>query len=460
MGFAPVAVAGLGDAVSELLKQLAQRIAGGERITADRRLLRETAAEYIAALEHGYGKTLTGVAWDSPDFETLQRLTENVYHFSAAKNWHELHDLTAAMRDGDRLRSFEQFEDEAQRIIGKYNSQWLRTEYNQAVAAAQAGARWNDFSRNADAMPYLRYQCIMDGNTRPEHAALDGVIKRIDDTFWDEYMPPNGWGCRCEAVQLPGSKYDETPNSKIILPDVPDMFRVNFGKKGVAFPAGHAYFRRLPDGFAKEAKNMAHEEVRRVIANAEQYHKLKNDPDYKDVKFDWKTGGVKATHIGHINHNNEKSIFMGLNPTELENACQDELFGMGHSAIFCNESIQTVKGKNDTALDLLLDGKRMDIASVTKDMINYRNVLCSKNSQLHRFNHLPYVEEKADAVCLYFHNPDMFSEQKVMDGMERLKEMRYTDKKTGEEKSVKVAIKHVYCVVRGSDKLYRYDFDE
>jgi|GEM_PF-1380046 len=29
-----------------------------------------------------------------------------------------------------------------------------------------------------------------------------------------------------------------------------------------------------------------------------------------------------------------------------------------------------------------------------------------------------------------------------------------------EEKSVKVAIKHVYCVVRGSDKLYRYDFDE
>lgn len=246
MGFAPVAVAGLGDAVSELLKKLAQRIAGGERITADRRLLRETAAEYIAALEHGYGKTLTGVAWDSPDFETLQRLTENVYHFSAAKNWHELHDLTAAMRDGDRLRSFEQFEEEAQRIIGKYNSQWLRTEYNQAVAAAQAGARWNDFSRNADAMPYLRYQCIMDGNTRPEHAALDGVIKRIDDTFWDEYMPPNGWGCRCEAVQLPGSDYHETPDDKIHPPFVPDMFRVNFGKKGVAFPAGHAYFKKMP----------------------------------------------------------------------------------------------------------------------------------------------------------------------------------------------------------------------
>ena len=392
MGFAPVAVAGLGDAVSELLKKLAQRIAGGERITADRRLLRETAAEYIAALEHGYGKTLTGVAWDSPDFETLQRLTENVYHFSAAKNWHELHDLTAAMRDGDRLRSFEQFEDEAQRIIGKYNSQWLRTEYNQAVAAAQAGARWNDFSRNADAMPYLRYQCIMDGNTRPEHAALDGVIKRIDDTFWDEYMPPNGWGCRCEAVQLPGSDYHETPNSKIILPDVPDMFRVNFGKKGVAFPAGHAYFRRLPDGFAKEAKNMAREEVRRVIANAEQYHKLKNDPDYKDVEFDWKTGGVKATHKGH-NFDTGMGIF-GIERWNYEVIARDALYNSGNSILL---------QKEDDFLEIkqpdgYLNGKLMDIKGVEGNPMWAINRACI---------------QRVETCVLYFHDPTKFSESDI-----------------------------------------------
>ena len=150
---------------------------------------------------------------------------------------------------------------------------------------------------------------------------------------------------------------------------------------------------------------------------------------------------------------------MGLNPTQLEKACQDELFHMGHSAIFCNESIQTVKGQNDTALDLLLDGKRMDIASVTKEVINYRNVLSDKNKQVRKFNHLPYVEEKANAVCLYFHDPKLFSEQKVTDGMTRLKEFKYKDKITNEEKPITVYIKHVYCVVRGSGKLYRYDFE-
>lgn len=84
------------------------------------------------------------------------------------------------------------------------------------------------------------------GNTRPEHAALHGIVKRIDDPFWDKYYPPNGWGCRCEVVQLPGSSYKETPDSEIHPPAVAPMFQVNFGKQGVAFPVSHAYFKKMP----------------------------------------------------------------------------------------------------------------------------------------------------------------------------------------------------------------------
>ena len=61
--------------------------------------------------------------------------------------------------------------------------------------------------------------------------------------------------------------------------------------------------------------------------------------------------------------------------------------------------------------------------------------------------------------CLYSHDPKLFSEKKVYDGMKRLKEMKYTDAETGEEKSPNLNIKHVYCVVRGTDKLHKYDFD-
>ena len=195
-----------------------------------------------------------------------------------------------------------------------------------------------------------------------------------------------------------------------------------------------------------------------IPKNEKEALPYRNNPDYTDVKTN-KQGGMKATHVGHIDHTNEKSIFMGLNPTQLEEACQNQLFRMGHSVVFCDESIQTKKGQNDTSLDLLLDGKRMDIASVTKDVINYRNVLGNKNKQLSRYNQLEYVNEKADAVCLYFHDPKMFSEQKVYDGIKRLKELKYIDAETGEEKSPNLNIKHVYCVVRGTDKLHKYDFD-
>lgn len=289
----------IGHGASSVLEALLQRLYNGEQLTSDRRLLRATAQDYTEALQHGYGGKLTDIDWNSPDFDTLEKLTQNVYQFAAAKNYHELRDLTDAIRDGDKIRSFEEFREQALPIIGKYNQNWLRTEYNQAIAAAQSGARWNDFLRGKKDMPYLQYQCVMDGNTRPEHAALNGVIKRMDDGFWDKYMPPNGWGCRCEAIQLPGSSYTETADSEIILPAVPEMFQINFGKQGIAFPQGHPYYRRLPKDFKRQAKDMARAEVRRVIANAEQYRKFKDDPNYTEVRFDNYTGGVSAVHIEH-----------------------------------------------------------------------------------------------------------------------------------------------------------------
>lgn len=292
----------IGGGASQVLLHLLEQLYAGEDLTSYRTLLRATARDYVEALQEGHSGLLTDVDWNSPDFDTLQHLTENVYQFAAAKNYHELKDLSEAVRDGDRVRSFSEFQEEARKIVGKYNGAWLRTEYNQAVAAAQSGARWNEFARNKQTMPYLQYQCVMDENTRADHAALHGIIKRIDDPFWDRYMPPNGWGCRCEAVQLPGSSYTETADKDIHAPAVPDMFQINFGKQGIAFPEGHAYFRRLPKDFARQAKDMAREEVRRVIANAEQYNRLKDNPDYMEVRFDNYTGGVSAIHREHNFH--------------------------------------------------------------------------------------------------------------------------------------------------------------
>lgn len=228
--------------IDGIIKDLAQRIYNGEEITYDPELLRETAQTYMKAVGIGYGRTLDNVEWNSPDFLALEKIAQNVFKFSASKNYNTLRDMTLLLKDGNSIRSFEDFSAEVDKINIKYNHNWLRTEYNQAVASSQCAARWTDYGKRAENNPYLQYQAVMDANTRAEHAALNGVIKRYDDDFWDKYYPPNGWGCRCEVVQLPGKNHKETPDADLKYCKVDPMFQVNVGKSGKIFSEKHPYF--------------------------------------------------------------------------------------------------------------------------------------------------------------------------------------------------------------------------
>ena len=229
--------------IKDIIADIAQRIFNGEKITYDPDLLRTTVKPYLDGIAKGYGKSLSDVDYDTPDFKTLQKLTENVFQFSASKDFNLLRDMTNALKGTDgQIRSFDEFRQEVDKMNAKYNINWLRTEYNQAVASSQCAARWTDFEKHADKNPFLQYQAVMDANTRKEHAALHGVIKRYDDDFWDKYYPPNGWGCRCEVIQLPGKNHKETPAKDMKFCKVDDMWKVNVGKKGVVFPKGHPYF--------------------------------------------------------------------------------------------------------------------------------------------------------------------------------------------------------------------------
>lgn len=452
------------DSLRQMFLEIAQRLYNGDDPSDDPALLRQTAAQLLEGVEKGFGHALPDLEFGTPDYDTLEELARNVYHFSAAKNYHELHDLSLALRDGDRLRSFDEFMLLADEITGKYNINWLRSEYNQAVAAAQCAARWNEYSSRKDIMPYLQYTAVMDGNTREEHAALNGVVKRIDDPFWDKYYPPNGWGCRCEAVQLPGSHYRETPDTDIHYPAVPKMFLANFGKSRMVFPQGHPYYKRLPKEQEHLLLEKSRAEVRRILDNAEQYRTLKANPDYKDVDFDWKTGGLKATHVGHkerdpmvdqLFFDNEK-----LTSSDLEKECQNILFRQGNSAILCDEGIVRKRGIIDTALDMELNGKMVDIASITKDSPDYRNRFIGKNKQIGAYNHLPYVEEKADTVCLHFHDPKMYSAEKVTNGYQGYLDCTYSDPETGEPRHLSIKIKHVICTINeGDGRVEYFDFE-
>ena len=186
----------------------------------------------------------------------LTRLTQNVFSFSAAKNYQELRTITSALRDEEgHLRNFPDFRDQVSAINTKFNRAWLQTEYDTCIATATQSARWQQFQDQKNLFPYLRYQTAGDENVRDEHRALDGVTKRIDDPFWRTYYPPNGWNCRCEAIQVPEDEVQETPDGTYHTPFVPELFRTNSGQTGLIFPKGHPYYTDVPGS-----------EIRRAIA--------------------------------------------------------------------------------------------------------------------------------------------------------------------------------------------------
>lgn len=181
----------------------------------------------------------------TPDAEMLTRLTRDVWHFSAAKNYQELRDLTLALQDENgKLREFSEFKEIASTIVDKYNSTWLKTEYDFAVAASQSAARWTEFEKEADLIPNLKYQTVGDDHVRASHQVLDGIIRPVTDSFWSTHYPPNGWGCRCEAVQsLEG--YGKV-SDKIPHVEIPEMFRTNLAKTGLIYPKDHPYYIGVP----------------------------------------------------------------------------------------------------------------------------------------------------------------------------------------------------------------------
>ncbi|WP_044262715.1 phage head morphogenesis protein, partial [Saccharicrinis fermentans] len=216
------------------------------------KLLKIVGSTLQQATTESSGTSFAQVDWNTPDANMLQRLTRDVWQFSAAKNYQQMQDMTLALLDDDgKLRSFSDFKEEATKTHTKYNSTWLKTEYDHAVGSATMASRWSEFEENAADQPYLKYQTVGDNNVRHEHQLLNGIVRKITDSFWNKYFPPNGWECRCDVVQLSASYATETE----ALPKVPidSMFATNLAKTGMIFPKNHPYYDGVTDDVMKRA---------------------------------------------------------------------------------------------------------------------------------------------------------------------------------------------------------------
>jgi SPP1 gp7 family putative phage head morphogenesis protein len=81
------------------------------------------------------------------------------------------------------------------------SSRRLKTIYQTNLQSAYMAGR-HKRQMQSGAFRYLMYVAVMDGRTRPSHAALNGKVFAKDDPVWDSHYPPNGFNCRCRTRAL------------------------------------------------------------------------------------------------------------------------------------------------------------------------------------------------------------------------------------------------------------------
>ncbi|MDR1120051.1 MAG: minor capsid protein [Dysgonamonadaceae bacterium] len=221
---------------------------------APRELLEEVHRSLSEAVEKGIAAAQ--VNYEIPE-TTLTALRENVWVFSGMKTWHELKEASQMLvaKDG-QIKSFDEFLRDIQKTYEAYNENYLRAEYGFAVRSAQIAARWNDYEQDGDDYN-LQYRTAGDDKVRADHATLNGTTLPLSDPFWNSYVPPLDWGCRCTVVQVRKDKYPESDSEAAqesgkeattrIGKDGSNklaMFRFNPGKDLKIFPGKHPYFAR------------------------------------------------------------------------------------------------------------------------------------------------------------------------------------------------------------------------
>ena len=181
-------------------------------------------------------------------------LEKDAFIFSGLKTHTQLTEARSYLKDDNgNILPYHLFEQKILRLNERYNQHYLEAEYQFTVHSAQSAANWANLQEDTSRY-WLEYRTAGDERVRAQHQALNGICLPKDDDFWTEYYPPNGWRCRCVAVEvlarentLSDSKKAKELGEKATTHIAPNgknklqMFRFNPGKEQKIFPPNNAY---------------------------------------------------------------------------------------------------------------------------------------------------------------------------------------------------------------------------
>lgn len=190
----------------------------------------------------------------------------------AAFKVHSMSERMAArlLNPDGTLKPFRQWADDVKNISSHYVGAWLRTEYDTALIRAHNAADWQQFIRDADVMPNLRWMPTTSPTPESSHRAFweRKLTLPVSDPFWNEHHPGDRWNCKCSLEQTDDPATPELKAEFSGEAPQPGLTN-NPGKDGHTFSQDHPYFPKSCSScpFNKGMKNR----LMKVFRNEEKH---------------------------------------------------------------------------------------------------------------------------------------------------------------------------------------------
>lgn len=322
-----------------------------------------------------------GVEFGKTNKTFINQFKTNTAIFAAFKSHEEQTQLNKLMLDEKgKLRSFYDFRKAAKPIIGNYNVNYLKAEYNTVVRSARMAANWKKFEEKKDIFPNIEYMLSRATDKRPGHLQFVGTILPINDSWWNTHTPPIDWECQCWIRQT-RADVTQVPKDEI---EVPEIFQNNPGKTAEPFVIKKT-------SYVKNAKDITYQEVEEFV-NSNQYYYTK--------EYEGKNGGL--LEVSNHADKTPNNIVIGK-----------LLADKGYMVKLLPEIAPNNKTLRKELLPGVIENKNPD-AMINDEIFEFKSLTSNTYNALHKA--IRKAGHQADNIVINYTNIDEHSLMRVLKG--------------------------------------------